>query len=49
MKEVVLIEVSTISAKIKSFYKTIREQILNETKWSTVVAGKQTIRIWKTG
>jgi hypothetical protein len=49
VKEVILTEVSTISVKIKSFYGTIREKILNETKWSAVVAGKQIIRLWKTG
>jgi hypothetical protein len=41
VKEVLLTEVNTISAKINSL--TIREHILNDATWSDIVAGKQKI------
>jgi hypothetical protein len=49
VKEAILTESNSISAKIKSFYGTITEQTLNEIKWFAIVAGKQTICLWKTG
>jgi hypothetical protein len=45
VKEVMLTEVNTIP----SLYESIREQTLNEAKWSGVVVGKQKIRQTKTG
>jgi gamma-glutamyl phosphate reductase len=40
VKEVLLMEVNTVSAKIKSLCETVSEQTSNEAKWSDVVAGK---------
>jgi hypothetical protein len=40
VKEVIGPESNNIPAKITSVYETIREQTLNEAKWSDVVVGK---------
>jgi hypothetical protein len=40
VREVILTEVNTIPAKITNLYETIREQTLNEAKWSDVVVEK---------
>jgi hypothetical protein len=40
VKEGILTEVSTIPAKVTSLYETVREQTLNDAKWSDVVVEK---------